>query len=169
MSVLKLVAAPHEILSTRAREVEEAEFGDELVEFTSNMAESMYARRGIGLAAPQVNDGRRIIVVDPFGEGKEIYRMVNPVILERSEETVVAEEQCLSVPFGKVKVDRARYIHLQWFSPDGSGPHTEEFVDWPATVFQHEIDHLDGVTLYDRMSHFKKKRYLKSRKKKIGF
>lgn len=168
MAVLPILEAPHPILSRSARPVRPDEFGPELARFLSDMAETMYAAPGVGLAAPQVGDGRRIVVVDPGAgeedEGRTLYLMVNPDIVERSAELVEDEEQCLSVPDITVRVKRHAWVRLRWQDPDGS-EREQRFEDWPATIVQHELDHLIGTTLYDRASALKRSRYLRARKK----
>ena len=86
MAILPIIEAPHPILSARARPVREDEFGDDLAVLLDDMAETMYAAPGVGLAAPQVADGRRILVIDPGFEGEEgeaqkgifLLKMINP-------------------------------------------------------------------------------------------
>ena len=105
MAILDIIEVPHPILAKRAREVTASEFGSDLVVLLRDMAETMYAAPGVGLAAPQIADSRRILVVDPGFEGeegqqnkgRELYKMVNPRIIERSKETVIWEESLLSV------------------------------------------------------------------------
>ena len=96
MAILTIVEAPHPVLAKRARNVDDSEFGPELENFLNDMAETMYAAPGVGLAAPQVGDGRRILVADPGNdEGKAIrklYKMVNPEIISKSKETILYEE-----------------------------------------------------------------------------
>lgn len=173
MAVLEILTAPHPILSARARPVRPDELGPALKTFLSDMAETMFAAPGVGLAAPQVGDGRRIVVADLTddgkadnpGRGKNVYHMVNPEIVERSRDKITFEESCLSVPEYYVDVDRARRVRVRWLDGDG-GQHEAWFEDFPAVVLQHELDHLDGVTLLDRSSRLKRSRYL-ARKKKL--
>ncbi|MEC7986490.1 MAG: peptide deformylase [Myxococcota bacterium] len=168
MAILKILEAPHPILEKKAREVRTDEFGPDLVEKISDMVETMYDAPGVGLAAPQVGDPRRIIVADPGNdEGKAIrklYRMVNPKIIEFSKDKIPYDESCLSVPTFSLKVQRHRRVHIEW--KDGLGnSFSEWFEGFPAIVIQHEMDHLVGVTLLDRASRFKKSRYIARRKK----
>lgn len=172
MAILPIIEAPHPILSAPARPVREDEFGDELAVLLEDMAETMYAAPGVGLAAPQVSDGRRILVIDPGFEGEEgeaqkgifLMKMVNPEILEASEERITWEESCLSVPEYAVDVKRSRRIRVRWRG--ASGETTEqEFFGFPAVVVQHEMDHLEGKTLLDHSSRLKRGRYLKRVKK----
>ena len=169
MAILEIIEAPHPVLSAKARPVRDDEFGDTLAAHMQDMAETMYAAPGVGLAAPQVGDSRRIVVADPGNDDDEggerhLYLMVNPVITERSREMIEGEEQCLSVPDMTIKVKRHRRVRIRWQDPHGI-THDESFEDWAATVMQHELDHLDGTTLYDRASRLKRSRYVKRRKK----
>ena len=169
MAVLPIVTAPAEVLANRARDVNPDEFGDALTEFVSDMAETMYAAPGVGLAAPQVNDGRRIVVVDSGdhdGVMSGLLRMVNPVITERSKETIWWPETCLSVPELEVKVERNLVITVEWKEPDGT-PKSQQFEHYEAVIVQHELDHLEGTVLLDRVSGFRRRRYMK-RVKKAG-
>ena len=168
MAILDILEAPHPALSQKARDVRPDELGDALARFLSDMAETMYAAPGVGLAAPQVGDVRRMIVADP-GNGEEdeerrLYLMVNPEIVARSREMVEGEEQCLSVPEMTIKVKRHASITMRWIDPRGQ-PFEQVFQDWAATVLQHELDHLEGTTLYDRASILKRSRYMRGRKR----
>ena len=169
MSLLPILEAPDPILSRPAREVGMDEFGPDLQRFINDMAETMYAAPGVGLAAPQVGDGRRILVANLKGDVDEESRadfvaMINPVIVERSEELICWEESCLSVPEFELDVDRNLRIRVTW--KDVSGQSQEDwFEEFPAVVLQHEMDHLDGVTLLDRSSRLKRSRYVKRQKK----
>lgn len=167
MAVLPIVEAPAEVLASRATEVDPSEFGSELVALVADMAETMYAAPGVGLAAPQVNDGRRIIVIDSGthdGAMSGLVRMVNPKITERSRETIWWPETCLSVPGLEVKVERNHHITVNWVEPDGT-PKSQEFTHYEAVIVQHELDHLEGNVLLDRVSGFRRRRYMKRRKK----
>ena len=97
MAILPILEAPHPILATVARPVEDAEFGPELARFVEDMAQTMFAAPGVGLAAPQVGDGRRILVANLKGDldadsRDELVAMINPVIKERSDESIRWEE-----------------------------------------------------------------------------
>ena len=167
MPLLDIITAPHPILELRARTVEEDEFGPELEQLIRDMAETMYAAPGVGLAAPQVSDSRRILVVDSGKKpdlGLRFFGMVNPEIVERSKETIPWYETCLSVPELEVKVTRNLRIKVVWQNGDGS--HAEGwFEEYESVIVQHEIDHLLGTVILDRASRFKRSRYLRSRKK----
>lgn len=168
MARLEIITAPHPILEMAARPVEPDEFGPELEQLTRDMAETMYAAPGVGLAAPQVSDPRRILVLDP-GEKKErgirFFAMVNPEIVERSDDLIPWYETCLSVPEIEVKVMRNRRVRVRWQSPLDGEPQEGWFEEYEAVIVQHELDHLKGTVLLDRVSRFKKARYLKTLKK----
>lgn len=173
MALLPILEAPHPILSKKARPVREDEFGADLEHLLADMTETMYAAPGVGLAAPQVADSRRILVIDPGFEGEDgetqkgiqLLHMVNPVITERSRDKIKWEESCLSVPEYFVDVNRSKRITVTW--QDGTGAaHEQVFEDFPAVVIQHEMDHLEGVTLLNKSSRLKRSRYLKRQAKK---
>ena len=156
MAVLPIVEAPAAVLAAPAREVLASEFGAELEAFVADMAETMYAAPGVGLAAPQVNDGRRIVVVDSGnhdGIRSGLLRMVNPQIVQRSKETIGWMETCLSVPELEVKVQRNLHITVKWLEPDGTEKE-HAFEHYESVIIQHELDHLEGTVLLDRVSGF---------------
>ena len=118
MAILEIIEAPHPVLSAKARKVNDSEFGADMYRFLQDMAETMYAAPGVGLAAPQVGDGRRIIVADPGNDDEQaerrLYMMVNPTIVEKSKKTIRYEESCLSVPEYSVMVKRHKRIKVAW-------------------------------------------------------
>ena len=106
MALLEILAVPHPLLTRKCRPVGPEDFGPELKKFISDLAETMYAAPGVGLAAPQVGDLRRIIVADPGNSKKEedengrptkprFVAMLNPVVIEASKERMIYEEGCL--------------------------------------------------------------------------
>lgn len=170
MALLPILEAPHPILSKKARDVKASEFGPALERLVSDMAETMYAAPGVGLAAPQIGDSRRIIVVDPGEDderetGSTLYKMVNPVIVERGEDHIVWPETCLSVPELEVKMKRTERILVRWQDPADGQLLERWFEGFEAVVVQHEMDHLVGAVLLDQVSRFRRSRYLKQRKK----
>ncbi len=164
MAVLDIITAPHPLLEEAARPVEADEFGPALAIHTSDMAETMYAAPGVGLAAPQVADPRRIVVIDP-GEGDErgvrFFAMCNPEIIERSRETILWTETCLSVPEFEIEIKRNQRVQVRWQQPRDGAERTAWFEEFEAVIVQHELDHLLGTILLDRASRFKRSRYLK--------
>jgi len=170
MALLKVLHAPHPILKQKARPVEEAEFGFELEEFVNSMLDTMYAENGIGLAAPQVGDLRRILVAEPrYGEEESddvpLFIMVNPEITRRSDDMIGCEEGCLSVPDFLFTVPRHKTINVKWRTPTGEAM-SRTLSDFHAIVIQHEMDHLDGVTLLDKASRPHRRKWLQGQKKK---
>jgi peptide deformylase len=169
MALLPILEAPHPILSAKAREVGVDEFDAALATFVSDMAETMYAAPGVGLAAPQVGNSRRILVANLKGDVDEDSRdefivVINPVVIDRSERMIQWDESCLSVPEFDLDVERYFRIHLKW--KDVAGDDQEGvFEEFASVVLQHEMDHLDGVTLLDRSSRLKRSRYVSRRKK----
>lgn len=168
MALLPILEAPHPILSQKARPVNDTEFGPELVQLLENMAETMYDAPGVGLAAPQIGDSRRILVADPNNNDDDdtpsLYKMVNPTIISKSSTFISYEESCLSVPEFYVNVKRFEELTVEW--KDGMGnTHREVFSGFPAIVLQHEMDHLEGITLLEKSSKFKRSRYMSKIKK----
>ncbi len=168
MAVLDILTAPHPVLAARARPVADDAFGPALAVLLADMVETMYAAPGVGLAAPQIGDGRRIVVIDsgldPDEGGHGLLRMVNPTIVARSEETIPWTETCLSVPELEVTVERSRSITVAWQDADGVSRETD-LHDFEAVIAQHELDHLIGTVLLDRVSAFRRRRWVKQQKK----
>ncbi len=172
MAILPILEAPHPILSKKARLVRDDEFTPALRQLLADMAETMYAAPGVGLAAPQVGDSRRIVVADPGNQEDDdgekhldLLLMVNPVIAERSRDLSTYEESCLSVPEYYLDVKRSRRIRVTWQDGEGA-PQERWFEEFPAIVLQHELDHLQGVTLLEHSSRLKRSRYLVRRRKR---
>jgi len=174
MAILPIIEAPHPLLSKAARVVADHEFTDDLRRLLTDMAETMYAAPGVGLAGPQVSDSRRILVADPGNQEDEhgikrpnLFAMINPEIVDRSPAQTVYEESCLSVPGFYIDIKRPQRIQVRW--RDGHGEIEEAWFDgFSATVIQHEMDHLDGITLLDRASRFRRSRYVTRQKKRIA-
>jgi peptide deformylase len=151
---LEIVKYPDPVLERPGEPV--TEFNPELSKFVDDMFESMYAAKGIGLAAPQVGVSKRITVIDlSFKERpEEKIVLINPEIVLR-EGKQYEEEGCLSLPDIREKVSRAAKVRVraqdmngEWFEMDG-----EELL---ARAFQHEIDHLDGILFFKRVSALKR-------------
>ncbi|MCB9743845.1 MAG: peptide deformylase [Alphaproteobacteria bacterium] len=173
MAVLPILTVPHPLLTQKARPVRPEEFGDALHTRLTDMAETMYAAPGVGLAGPQVGDLRRILVADITDEEDEdgkrerarnLVHVVNPVILERSKDKITWEEGCLSVPEFWEDFTRPRRVRIRYYDAHGQ-EHDEWFEGYPAVILQHEMDHLDGVVILDKVSRLKRGRYLKKAKK----
>lgn len=154
------------ILREKARPVEKVT--DEIRALAKDMIETMHAERGVGLAAEQVNRTESICVVDlPYDydtdeDGARVNPqvpmplvLVNPEIVEWSKETDVAEEGCLSFPGLSAPIRRPVEITVKFLDLKGR-PQSLLLKKYLARVVQHEVDHLNGVLLVDRMSHIKK-------------
>ncbi|MBQ7567539.1 peptide deformylase [bacterium] len=114
----------------------------------SDMLDTMYEARGVGLAAPQIGINKRLIVVDVGDEGQGPWMLVNPVIVARGEEEELGSEGCLSCPGLLGDVWRSSEITVRAFDVDGNMV-TIQAKGFEARCFQHEIDHLDGRLFID--------------------
>lgn len=139
------------VLKKSAEKVETVD--DDIRTILSDMAETMYEAPGVGLAAPQIGIGKRLVVIDVDGILRKI---VNPVILEYSQDIENSEEGCLSVPGVYEKVKRAKKITVKYKNENGEEV-IEEAEGLLARAFQHELDHLDGVLFVDKLSPIGKK------------
>ncbi|MBQ8870422.1 MAG: peptide deformylase [Alphaproteobacteria bacterium] len=169
MSVLELYEYPHPILEQKAESVLKVDA--DIQKFLDDMLETMYASRGVGLAAPQVGVSKRIIVIDAeqkevdgeYRQGNPMY-LVNPEIVYKSEETILFCEGCLSVPKQSADVERHYAIKVRYLDYNGKAQEIEA-EDYLAVVLQHEIDHLDGILYIDRISRLKRNMLLKKLEK----
>nr|WP_153749032.1 peptide deformylase [Rhodovulum strictum] len=129
------------------------EITDEIRVLVADMLETMYDAPGRGLAAPQVGVSRRIFVMDVNGRaGPRAPRIfLDPVIEAWSEDTATGPEGCLSIPGIVVEIERPVEIALRWRDIDDT-EQRETLVGFPAICAQHEIDHLDGIVTFDRVS-----------------
>lgn len=164
---MNLVKYDDKVLVSKAELV--TEFDESLVKTLSEMAELMYSKQGVGLAAPQVNINKRMLVADlgyvqEQEYGSQLIKMVNPEVVSFSEEVSSAEEGCLSFPGLAVKVERPLAIRVRYQDQHGETK-DESFSGWTARILMHEIDHLDGTTLYTRASSFSRKNFAKKFKK----
>jgi len=137
---------PDPALRLQARDVEK--FDEDLARLAERMLRLMADANGVGLAANQVGVVRRLFTLQPDAESEPMV-VVNPVIVERGEETVVDEEGCLSMQGVQVPVERATTIRLEGRDVTGNEL-SLELSDLGARVAQHEFDHLDGVLILDR-------------------
>lgn len=167
MAILEILTVPHPVLAAKARLVRPDEFGAGLDTLMSDLAETMYAAPGVGLAAPQIGDSRRFIVIDPTeadDRGRSLLKMVNPVIEEKSKEKQIFSETCLSVPEFEVETTRAKGVRMTWQEPLTGENKEAWFEDYAAVVVQHELDHLEGEVILNKVSNFRRSRYLKRMK-----
>ena len=135
---------------------------DEIKQLARDMLETMYDAPGIGLAAPQVGELKRIVVMDLArdDEPKNPIVMINPEILRFSDDTVTTEEGCLSIPELYYDVERPAEVTVRYTDLDGNVQETDA-ADRFAICVQHELDHLDGVLYIDYLSRLKRDRVLK--------
>jgi peptide deformylase len=163
MAILSVRKYGDPVLRRRAARVEAVT--PEIRKTIADMIDTMYDEVGLGLAAPQVGVSLRLMVVADE-DGREARALVNPVITEQRGE-VVAEEGCLSIPGIFAPVKRAESVRLEAHDADGK-PVTITARGLRARVFQHEMDHLDGVLFIDRLDPVARDR-IKRRIKKEGF
>src|SRR5262245_55995777 len=159
MALRPILQYPAPPLKKRAESVPDIDGA--LVGLIEDMAETMYAAPGVGLAAPQVGVSQRVIVLDIHNEdeepGKRLLKLINPVIAERDGE-IIWEEGCLSVPDLTAPVKRARRVLVRAWTPEQREVEVEG-EELLAVALQHEIDHLDGTLFLDRLSRLKRDLY----------
>ena len=152
MSLRTIVTHPAPVLRRKARKV--TNFGPELQQLIDDMVETMRAAPGVGLAAPQVDSSMRLIVVE-YGEEDnpdtppKLYVLVNPEITRLATETEVGTEGCLSIPGFVGDVERPTGAVIKGLNRRGT-PIKITAEGWLARIFQHEIDHLEGMLFIDR-------------------
>jgi len=175
MAIRTIIEVPDPILAAVAAPV--AEVDDAVRSLLDDMAETMFAAPGVGLAAPQVGVSKRVIVTavpvrDGLSEEREddvesekawVTEVINPVLVE-GDGAICCEEGCLSVPEMTVEVDRFDRIVIEGLDRRGE-PLRFEARGFYAVIFQHEIDHLDGITLFSRLGSLKRSLYLKKLRK----
>ena len=155
MAVLPILKIPDPVLRKKAKPVERVDA--ELRRLVDDMLATMYEAPGIGLAAPQVGVLRRLIVMDPTKDEapKSPILMVNPDILERSEEMRVHDEGCLSIPDFTAEIERPAKTRVSYIDLQGKKQEAKLEGIW-STLVQHEIDHLNGVLFIDYLSRLKR-------------
>jgi len=155
MAVLPILKIPDPVLRKKAKPVERVDA--ELRRLVDDMLATMYEAPGIGLAAPQVGVLRRLIVMDPTKDEapKSPIFMVNPEILERSEEMRVHDEGCLSIPDFTAEIERPAKTRVSYIDLQGKKQEAKLEGIW-STLVQHEIDHLNGVLFIDYLSRLKR-------------
>jgi len=160
MAKLDILHYPNSVLRRKSEAIQNLDGA--LIAVARDMVETMYAGRGIGLAAPQVGISKNLIVID-IGEGP--LSIINPVItLGEGEE--IMEEGCLCLP--KISVEVPRHAKVQVRGVDLNGkPIGFDAEDLLARVFQHEIDHLHGTLIIDKLSKIKRDLVLKQYKKSL--
>jgi peptide deformylase len=165
MAILPLIIAPDPRLKKISEPVEKVD--NKLKDFMRDMLETMYENKGLGLAAVQVGVHKRVIVMDiaqgsirydgthnPDAQPEPLY-LVNPEIIEESEDLFIFEEGCLSFPAQFADVERPRKVKVKYLDFEGK-TQTKTFENLASVCVQHEIDHLNGITFVDYLSNMKR-------------
>ena len=157
---MKIIVAPDTRLNQVSKEVKVID--NKIVSILKDMLECMYQNNGIGLAAPQVGILKRLIVIDCSDDRnkKNPLKLINPEIIDLSEEETEFEEGCLSLPKQYAKVIRPTKVKLKYKDVQGN-LRSESFKGIEATCIQHEIDHLNGKLFVDHVSKLKKNLIIK--------
>ncbi|MGH8685464.1 MAG: peptide deformylase [Nitrosospira sp.] len=163
MALLKIIQYPDERLHTVASRV--SEVNDEIRALVQDMAETMYAAPGIGLAATQVDVHQRVIVIDISDTHNQLHVLINPEITARSGESD-CEEGCLSVPGVFGKVQRAERVTIKAWDRDGNS-FVLDADGLLAVCIQHEMDHLVGKVFVEYWSRMKQSRIQTRLKKQL--
>jgi len=150
--ILDLVKYPDKRLSKKSDPV--SSFDKELHQMLDNMIETMYHAKGIGLAGCQVGFMKRVFVMDLQSPedcmGDEIYEIINPIIIRKSKKKIPYKEGCLSFPEEACETERFASVTIKFQDRYGIS-HVKKAQDLAAICIQHEIDHLDGITMRDRI------------------
>jgi peptide deformylase len=156
MGLRTIVTLPDPVLRRKARPI--SSFDKDLQTLIDDMIDTMRDAPGVGLAAPQVGVGQRLIVIEyaePPEEGDEekevkprLFVMANPEIVKTSEEKVLGVEGCLSIPGLVGEVERYSMVQVKGLNRRGQ-PMKVKAEGWLARIFQHEIDHVNGVVFPD--------------------
>lgn len=184
MAVLPIYVVPQPVLKKSAAVVEG--ITPEIRQLVDDMVDTMYAARGIGLAAPQVGVSQRVVVMDvdqrrpdgsdheedsddeddtPLEKGK-VQVFINPEVVWESEELNTYEEGCLSIPGQYAPVERPKMVRVKYMDLDGKTQEVEAD-GLLATCLQHEIDHINGILFTDHLSSLKRDMLLRKLKKHI--
>ena len=156
MTLRRIVTLPEPVLKRKARTV--TKFDKDLQTLLDDMVETMREAPGVGLAAPQIGLSERIIVIEYYEKEedeenedapKKVWAMVNPEIVKSSEETLPGVEGCLSIPGLVGEVERHTAVQVKGMNRHGK-PMKVKAKGWLARIFQHEIDHLNGVLFTER-------------------
>jgi peptide deformylase len=165
MALLRIHTFPDPALKEAAREVRDID--GRINTLVDSMVQTMYAAPGIGLAAPQVGESRRLVVVDIDHQnpGKHLLKLVNPEVIE-THGSITWEEGCLSVVDYNAEVKRAAQVLVRAYTPEQKEIEIEAD-GLLAVVLQHEIDHLDGKLFIDRISRIKRELYRRKLQKAL--
>lgn len=163
---MEILTYPEPFLKTTAKPV--ADIDGALQAMIEDMAQTMYAAPGIGLAAVQVGIDKRIIVYDvaPRDEGRRLDVLINPKIIAAEGEVLSENEGCLSVPDFRADVKRRARVQVEGVDRDGN-PRRFETDGLLAIMLQHEIDHLNGTLFIDHISKLKRQLYTRRVNKQL--
>ncbi|MGB3418566.1 MAG: peptide deformylase [Mesorhizobium sp.] len=164
MSIKPLIILPDPVLRQVSKPIERVDAP--LRRLADDMLETMYDAPGIGLAAIQIGEPLRLLVIDLAKEGEEPapHVFINPEILEKADARSVYEEGCLSIPDYYAEVERPATVRVRYLDRDGKAREMEA-EGLMATCLQHEIDHLDGVLFIDHISKLKRDMVVKKFRK----
>ncbi len=165
MSKMKIYEIPEPVLRQKAEKVDAVD--DSIRHTLTDMLETMYAGNGVGLAANQVGLLKRLVVIDcaPDGEEPDPIKMVNPKIIVHSDNKILHNEGCLSLPREYADVERWETVTVQYIDENGI-EQTRNADGLLAIAMQHEIDHLDGILFIDYLSKLKRDKLLKHLEKR---
>lgn len=159
MTELQIVTLPDDVLRKKARPV--TKFDADLQTLIDNMIETMRVANGVGLAAPQIGQSMQLAVIEtlpeedengePIPDSRELFVIVNPRIVWESRDVIDGIEGCLSIPGYVGEVERAYAVRVRAQDRRGK-PLKLRLKGWTARIFQHEIDHLDGVLYIDKLT-----------------
>jgi peptide deformylase len=155
MAIREIIFTPDPVLRRKAHKI--TSFNQNLQVLIDDMIETMRAAPGVGLAAPQINVSERLIVIEYAPEDedgnekapKKLFVLINPEIIQASDEKVMGAEACLSIPRMTGDVERHEQITVKGYNRQGK-PVKIKVRGWLARIFQHEIDHLEGILFTDR-------------------
>ena len=155
MSVKDIITVPSEILKKKSESIEKV--GKNEKKLIKDLFDTMYASKGIGLAAVQVGILKRILVIDVStkDEQKKPISLINPIIKRFSDDTSVYEEGCLSIPETFIEIERPKICEIEYIDLDGNKKELK-CDGLMSTCVQHEINHLDGKLIIDHLSKLKK-------------
>jgi len=167
MTIKTILTEPNKLLRQKSDEVKNV--GESEKELIKDMFDTMYAAKGIGLAAIQIGVPKRIIVMDISKEENKRNQLsfINPKIINKNNENLTYEEGCLSVPNQFAEIDRSSKCEVEYLDSNGDSQilKAEGLL---ATCIQHEIDHLEGILFIDYLSKLKKTMIIKKLSKQKG-
>ncbi|HEY9460127.1 MAG TPA: peptide deformylase [Paralcaligenes sp.] len=155
MALLPILQYPDPRLHKVAKPVQKVD--DRIRKLVRDMAETMYAAPGVGLAATQIDVHERVVVIDVSEDSNQLHVLINPEILWKSDETQFCEEGCLSVPGVYDEVERAARVRVRALNEQGQS-YEFDAEDLLAVCVQHELDHLLGKVFIEYLSPLKQNR-----------